>query len=72
MTVKLKLALDDLYVDSFDAGEPEDGRGTVRGLAVSGAAAVCCTRIQTGCNPDITNVATGACCPRTQVFTCLC
>ena len=43
------------------AGEPEDVRGTVRGLALSGAAAACCTRIQTGCNPDITTVFTGTC-----------
>jgi hypothetical protein len=61
---KLKLGLEDLRVDTFEAGAIGDLRGTVHGLAVlSGGAAVCCTRIQTGCNPDITSVFTGACCP---------
>lgn len=60
---KLSLKPDDLRVDSFDAGMPLAGRGTVRGMDAATAAATCCTRIQTGCNPDITSIFTGPCCP---------
>jgi hypothetical protein len=60
---KLRLGLDALRVDTFAAGAPEDVRGTVRGLEAVSGPAVCCTHLQTGCNPDITSIYTGQCCP---------
>jgi hypothetical protein len=63
MPKKLTLEPEDLRVDSFDAGAPDGARGTVRGREAATAAATCCTRLQTGCNPDITSIYTGQCCP---------
>lgn len=57
---KLKLPVDELQVETFDLGDAPDAQGTVRGHA-SGAGGACCTRINTGCNPDITLALTGAC-----------
>lgn len=52
---KLRLPVESLEVDTFDAGEAEEQeRGTVE-------AHMKCTRIDTTCNPDITTVMTGAC-----------
>lgn len=58
---KRKLPVDDLRVDTFDAGEVADERGTVQARAASGAGGGCCTSLNTGCNPDITTVFTGNC-----------
>ena len=58
---KLKLPVDQLRVDTFDAGETPDGEGTVRGRVASGPDGGCCTSLNTGCNPDITTVFTGSC-----------
>lgn len=58
---KLKLPVEELRVDTFEAGEAPGAQGTVEARALSGPDGACCTRINTGCNPDITNVATGAC-----------
>ena len=51
---KLKLPVESLQVETFDAGEAEEERGTVDARQQ-------CTRIQTTCNPDITTVMTGTC-----------
>jgi hypothetical protein len=51
---KLRLPVESLQVETFDAGEAEDERGTVD-------AHMKCTRIDTTCNPDVTTVMTGAC-----------
>lgn len=56
---KLKLPVDDLNVETFEPGNLDDARGTVQ--AMTGAGGTCCTRINTGCNPDVTLVLTGAC-----------
>jgi hypothetical protein len=63
MTSKLKLMLDDLHVDSFDAGGLDDGAGTVHGQSQ-------CTVVHSGCNPDVTLVNTGTCCPGSHGGTC--
>jgi hypothetical protein len=72
---KLKLAVETLRVETFDAGGALHARGTVEALSptdvtqvLTGAccthvAATCCTRINTGCNPDVTQVHTAGCCP---------
>ena len=57
---KLKLPVADLRVETFDAGAVREERGTVEARA-SGPGGGCCTRIDTGCNPDITTVFTGSC-----------
>jgi len=57
---KLKLPVGDLRVETFDACELRDERGTVQ-ARVSGAGGACCTQLNTGCNPDITTVFTGSC-----------
>lgn len=51
---KLKLPVESLRVETFDAGDVADDRGTVNAREV-------CTRLQTGCNPDVTTVFTGSC-----------
>jgi hypothetical protein len=51
---KLRLPIESLQVDTFDAGGADEERGTVEGRQA-------CTRLQTTCNPDITFVMTGAC-----------
>jgi len=51
---KLRLPVESLQVETFDAGEAEDERGTVD--ARQGQ----CTRAHTTC-PDVTTVMTGAC-----------
>ena len=51
---KLRLPVESLAVETFDAGGAEEARGTVEGRQQ-------CTIIQTTCNPDITFVMTGAC-----------
>lgn len=58
---KLKLPVESLRVETFDLGEGEGTAGTVQARAASGPDGGCCTRINTGCNPDITLVMTGAC-----------
>jgi hypothetical protein len=58
---KLKLPVESLRVETFDVGEAEGAAGTVQARAVSGHGGGCCTRINTGCNPDVTLVMTGAC-----------
>lgn len=57
---KLKLPVDTLEVETFEAGDVLEEQGTVEARA-SGPGGGCCTRIDTGCNPDITTVFTGAC-----------
>ena len=57
---KLRLPIEELRVETFDPGGDAQGRGTVNAHA-SGPGGGCCTRIDTGCNPDITLVMTGAC-----------
>ena len=56
---KMKLPVDELRVETFAAGEAAEERGTVKANVASRGG--CCTRIDTGCNPDITSVFTGAC-----------
>jgi len=51
---KLRLPIESLQVETFDAGEAEEDRGTVDARQVQ------CTRAATGC-PDVTTVMTGAC-----------
>jgi hypothetical protein len=58
---KLKLPVESLQVETFDAGDAGEGAGTVNARELSGAGGGCCTRLQTGCNPDITLVNTGEC-----------
>jgi hypothetical protein len=58
---KLKLPVDKLRVETFDPGNSGDAAGTVNALEMSGPGGGCCTRINTGCNPDITQALTGAC-----------
>lgn len=58
---KLKLPVDGLRVETFEAGDAPGGRGTVNARMASGAGGACCTRINTGCNPDVTQALTGAC-----------
>jgi len=58
---KLKLPVESLQVETFDAGDASEGAGTVHGREVSGPGGGCCTRLQTGCNPDVTLVMTGEC-----------
>lgn len=57
---KLKLPVDGLKVETFEAGDLLEAQGTVEARA-SGPGGGCCTRIDTGCNPDITTVFTGNC-----------
>jgi hypothetical protein len=57
---KLTLPVDGLRVETFEAGDVLEAQGTVEARA-SGPGGACCTRINTGCNPDITNALTGAC-----------
>ena len=57
---KLKLPVDELRVESFEAGGVPGAQGTVEARA-TGPGGACCTRINTGCNPDITQALTGAC-----------
>jgi hypothetical protein len=59
---KLKLPVADLRVESFELGEALRAKGTVEARA-SGPGGGCCTRIDTGCNPDRTQVLTIPCCP---------
>ena len=63
MAKKLTLALEDLRVDSFDAGQVDGADGTVYGQSQ-------CTVVHSGCNPDVTLVNTGTCCPGSQGGTC--
>ncbi len=58
---KLKLPVDELRVDTFEAGDVPGAQGTVKARFASGPDGGCCTRINTGCNPDITQALTGAC-----------
>ena len=58
---KLRLPLESLRVETFDAGPAAEAMGTVNAREASGPDGGCCTRINTGCNPDITLVNTGAC-----------
>ena len=58
---KLKLQVESLRVETFDAGEAGAAAGTVHAREASGPGGGCCTRINTGCNPDVTLVMTGAC-----------
>jgi len=58
---KVKLPVESLQVETFAAGEAAKEGGTVNAREASGAGGGCCTHIQTGCNPDITNVFTGSC-----------
>ncbi|HEV7587736.1 MAG TPA: hypothetical protein VGO40_06365 [Longimicrobium sp.] len=60
---KLKLPVDSLVVETFDAGDAGETAGTVEALEASGPGGGCCTRINTGCNPDVTTVNTSPCCP---------
>ncbi|HEX8244360.1 MAG TPA: hypothetical protein VF541_12710 [Longimicrobium sp.] len=60
---KLKLPVEKLQVETFDLGDAPDAQGTVNARAASGPGGGCCTRINTGCNPDVTNVLTDPCCP---------
>jgi hypothetical protein len=69
---KLRLTLDDLRVESFDTGELDAARGTVRGQAAVTLAINCCTGVGSGCNPDETQVFTAACCLPTRQATCVC
>jgi hypothetical protein len=57
---KLTLPVDHLKVETFTVGDAVRDRGTVEARA-SGPGGGCCTRIDTGCNPDITTVFTGSC-----------
>jgi len=57
---KLKLPVESLKVETFDAGGAGSPEGTVLGHEVS-APAACCTRQATGC-PDVTTIFTGPCC----------
>lgn len=59
---KMKLPLEQLTVESFDAGHAMETRGTVDGRAISAGAQVCCTHRLSGC-PDVTSIYTGQCCP---------
>jgi hypothetical protein len=59
---KLKLPVDGLRVETFDPGGTPEARGTVNAM-ITAAGGACCTRLQTGCNPDITSIYTGRCCP---------
>jgi hypothetical protein len=63
MARKLTLALDELRVDSFDAGGLDGAEGTVYAQSQ-------CTVVQSGCNPDVTLVNTGTCCPGSHGGTC--
>ena len=58
---KLKLPVDELRVETFEAGDVPRAQGTVRARAATGPGGACCTRINTGCNPDVTQALTGAC-----------
>ena len=58
---KLRLPVESLQVETFDLGDAGKASGTVNAQAASGAGGGCCTRINTGCNPDVTLVLTGAC-----------
>jgi hypothetical protein len=58
---KLTLPVESLQVETFDLGDAGNAAGTVHGREVSGPGGGCCTRINTGCNPDVTLVMTGAC-----------
>ena len=59
---KMKLPLERLTVETFDAGSVDGTRGTVEGREISAGAAVCCTHRLSGC-PDVTSIFTGQCCP---------
>ena len=58
---KLKLPVDTLQVETFEVGDALKAQGTVEARENSGPGGGCCTRIDTGCNPDITLAVTGAC-----------
>lgn len=58
---KLKLPVESLQVETYDLGDAGKASGTVNAQAMSGAGGGCCTHINTGCNPDVTLVMTGAC-----------
>jgi len=58
---KLKLPVESLRVETYDAGDVGEASGTVEAREASGPGGGCCTHINTGCNPDITTVFTGSC-----------
>ena len=57
---KLKLPVESLAVETFDAGEAGEAVGTVEAREVTGPGGACCTRRNTGC-PDVTTIFTGVC-----------